>query len=58
MIFLLDTHVLIWLLEGSEKLGKQARKIIEQAFAEEAVAVSAITFWEIAMLEQRQRISS
>jgi len=57
MIFLLDIHVLIWLIEGENQLGKQARKFADQAFAEEKLAVSAMTFWEISMLQQRQRIS-
>ena len=57
MIFLLDIHVLIWLIEGENQLGKQARKFADQAFVEEKLAVSAMTFWEISMLQQRQRIS-
>jgi PIN domain nuclease of toxin-antitoxin system len=57
VIFLLDTHVLIWLLEGNERLGQQAKQLADRAFAENALSVSAITFWETAMLQQRQRIS-
>jgi len=57
MIFLLDTHALIWLIESDNQLGSQARKLADNAFVEEKLAVSAMTFWEISMLQQRQRIS-
>ena len=57
MIFLLDTHVLIWLIESDNQLGKQARKLADKGFFEEKLAVSAMTFWEVSMLQQRQRIS-
>ena len=54
---LLDTHVLVWLDEGSDKLGKQARHAIEAAFEADSLAVCAISFWELAMLQQRGRIA-
>ena len=54
---LLDTHVLVWLDAGSDKLGKQARHAIETAFEAGSLAVSAISFWELAMLQQRGRIA-
>lgn len=54
---LLDTHVLVWLDEGSDKLGKHARRAIEQAFEADGLAVCAISFWELAMLQQRGRIA-
>ncbi len=56
-MILLDTHALVWLLEGLPALGKKARKIADQALAEDALAVSAISFWEIALLHQKERIS-
>jgi len=56
-VMLLDTHVLVWLDEGSDKLGKQARHAIETAFETDSLAVCAISFWELAMLQQRGRIA-
>ena len=47
MNFLLDTHVLIWWIEGSPKLGKRAKKSLLHPDA--AVWVSAATIWEIAI---------
>lgn len=55
-MMLLDTHVLVWLDAGSDKLGKRARRAIESAFEADELAVCAISFWELAMLQQRGRI--
>jgi len=57
MLTILDTHVLAWLDEGNKRLGIRARKKIDNAFKEDQLAVSAISFWEIAMLEKKQRLS-
>ncbi len=56
MKILLDTHVLIWLMEGQSRLGKRALAVIEKAKADEEASVSAISFLEVGMLEQRGRI--
>jgi PIN domain nuclease of toxin-antitoxin system len=44
---LLDTHALIWALEGSKKLSKIARRVIESPQNE--IIVSAASAWEIAI---------
>jgi PIN domain nuclease of toxin-antitoxin system len=54
---LLDTHVLVWLVEGMAQLRAPARRTIERAAAGDGIAVSAISFWEIAMLAVRGRIA-
>ncbi len=54
-LVLLDTHVWVWLLNGSERLGPKARKAIQRSLAEEAVLVSAISPWEVAMLVSKGR---
>jgi PIN domain nuclease of toxin-antitoxin system len=56
-MLLLDTHVLIWLAEGLGDLSLHSRKIIDEAAFTEGIAVSSISFWEIAMLSLRGRIS-
>jgi PIN domain nuclease of toxin-antitoxin system len=43
---LLDTHALIWFLQGDERLPPKAREAIEDA--DNDVYVSAATAWEIA----------
>lgn len=55
-LVLLDTHAWVWLLNGSERLGSKARKAIQQSVAEEAVLVSAISPWEVAMLVAKGRL--
>ena len=55
-MILLDTHVLIWFVQGNERLGAGARRSIEQGLAQGEAMVSVITFWEIAMLVRRGRV--
>jgi PIN domain nuclease of toxin-antitoxin system len=52
-----DTHVLVWLLEGDPRLGPKARQALERAAQDDAVHVSAITPWEIAMLVDKGRLA-
>mgnify|MGYP003374771085 CR=1 FL=1 len=54
---LLDTHVLVWLLSGSSRLGAQARAFLQQAVQDHPLFVSAITPWEIAMLVSKGRLA-
>ena len=53
---LLDTHVLIWLMNGDDALSKKSQKIIENARKDGNIFISAISVWEVGMLEQKQRI--
>ena len=53
---LLDTHVLLWLLSGSDKIGKKSSIIISEAVQAEKLYISAISIWEIAMLAEKGRI--
>ena len=53
---LLDTHTLLWLRAGDPKLGPAAREEIQRAWEANEVAVSAMSFWEIAMLKEKGRI--
>lgn len=55
-MILLDTHVLIWMDAGEARLGIQGRQRIERAWRDDQVAVSAISFWECAVLHARGRI--
>ncbi len=49
-MILLDTHTLIWLDAGFNKLGVQAREHLDSALRDERLTVSAISFWEVGML--------
>lgn len=56
-MILLDTHALLWLESGSERLGSRTRRLVDRALADEALGVSAITFWEIGMLIAKERLA-
>lgn len=56
-MILLDTQVLIWLMSNDSRLGPEARQAIDRAWAEEEAAVSAFSFWEIAMLHSKGRMT-
>jgi PIN domain nuclease of toxin-antitoxin system len=56
MRILLDTHVLVWLLEDSERIGEPVHAQIQQSADEDSLFVSAITPWEIAMLVTKGRL--
>jgi Uncharacterized protein conserved in bacteria len=53
---ILDTHTLLWMDRDDPALGVQARQRIEADWRVGQVAVSAISFWEVAMLAERGRI--
>ena len=55
-MILLDTHVLVWLLSDEQQLGNQTRQMIDQAWSSNEAAVSAISFWEVAMLQDKGRL--
>jgi PIN domain nuclease of toxin-antitoxin system len=54
---LLDTHVLVRLIDGNQKLGVRAREAIRLAYSEDRAVVSAITPWEIALLISKGRLT-
>ena len=56
-MILMDTHVLLWSRTGAGQTGPRSRRRIEQALHESDLAVSAFSFWEIAMLQAKGRIS-
>lgn len=47
MKLLLDTHILLWLLAGSDRLDKAAMAVIEDAANQ--VFASTISVWEVAI---------
>lgn len=55
-LILLDTHVVLWFRSGVP-LRAEAMRAIQGASRERAVAVSAISAWEIGMLAMKRRIA-
>ena len=50
-MIVLDTHALVWWVNGDDRLSAHARELIEQTIASagQRVLVSAISAWEIAI---------
>ena len=59
-MLLLDTHVWVWLLEGSDRLtsGRAATvlPVLREAADRGELRISVISIWEVAMLEARGRL--
>jgi PIN domain nuclease of toxin-antitoxin system len=53
-VILLDTHAAIWLV--IDGLGKQSQRIADKALADDRLAVSAFSFWELGMLIAKRRL--
>lgn len=53
---LLDTHVLIWWLQGDGPLSAAQRRVLSAAEAESPLRVSDISLWEIVTLHRLGRI--
>jgi len=53
----IDTHVLVWLLEKNKQLGATAREALKKAASVHALYVPAITPWEIAMLVSKGKLT-
>ena len=57
-LILLDTHVWIWLINGDEQLKLSVvLPLIEQSARLSNIKVSAISVWEVSMLEAKGKIS-
>ncbi len=57
LVIVLDTHVLIWFAEDVPDLGRRAAALAEEALSSDDLAVSAVSFWEIAMLARKGRLN-
>jgi PIN domain nuclease of toxin-antitoxin system len=55
-MILADTHALLWLRTGEARLGAGARRALDDALHDQELAVSAMTFWEVAMLKSKGRL--
>ena len=56
-VILLDTHVLVWMDTDDAALGRAARRAVQEAWGDQQIAVSAVSFWECTMLHARGRIT-
>lgn len=52
--YLLDSHVLIWLLYEPERIGPRTTKLLQEA---EAVLVSAVSLWELSLKHEKRKLA-
>jgi PIN domain nuclease of toxin-antitoxin system len=56
-VLLLDTHVLVWTLEGDvRRVGRRSRALLTRAESRDAVRVSPVSLFEVAALHTLGRI--
>jgi len=55
-VIVLDTHTLVWWINGDEALSEKAKATIGPEMDGGQIIVSAISAWEIAMLVQREKL--
>ena len=55
-MILVDTHIFFWFQIGDSNLDNKAIKILKNAHEKGELFVSAISIWEIAMLEKAGKI--
>lgn len=56
-MIVLDTHVLLWFDRHDPALGEETIAEVTNALAVDALAASAISFWEVALLLRRRRLA-
>ena len=56
-MILLDTHALVWLANDDAALGRSSRSLLNEARNQQMIAVSAVSFWEVALLAEKRRIN-
>ena len=55
-MIVLDTHVLVWWVNGDDLLSSKASRAIERELDGGQIIVSSISAWEIAMLVEREKL--
>ena len=55
-MILLDTQAALWSITNNALLGRRSRRIISQALSNDVLAISAVSFWEIAILIAKKRL--
>ena len=56
MIFLLDTHIIVWWFEKNVRLSSAQKEVLASADPENPLAVSDISLWEISTLTSLGRL--
>ncbi|MDA1079732.1 MAG: type II toxin-antitoxin system VapC family toxin [bacterium] len=53
----MDSHTLLWWISNPENLGVRAKQQIKIAQKTNSILISAVSVWEISLLEQKKRIA-
>lgn len=56
MKYLLDTHILLWWIEGAGRMNAAQQQAVASASPQKPLLLSDITLWEIATLVQLGRV--
>ena len=57
MTFVLDTHVLLWWIEGGQRhLSRPQSRVLKRVTAEQPLHVADVTLWEVATLVELGRV--
>ncbi len=56
-MIVIDTHALVWLIQGDRRLGAEARRVTAQSQAGGTILIPAIVPWEVSMLVGKDRMS-
>lgn len=56
-VTVLDTHALVWVLQGNARLGARAGRLAERALVTDTLHASAIAFWEVSLLVAHSRLT-
>ena len=57
-MLIVDTHTLLWSRRHPSPMGPGSMEEIDAAWQADNLAVSAFTFWEVAMLRAKDRLDS
>ena len=57
-MLIVDTHALLWSRRRPSPMGPGSMEEIDAAWQADSLAVSAFTFWEVAMLRAKDRLDS
>jgi PIN domain nuclease of toxin-antitoxin system len=55
-VILLDTHAILWMANEDPALGRDSRLKVQVAREQGQLAISSISFWEIALLSEKRRL--
>ncbi len=57
-MIVIDTHILVWWVNGSDSLSATAKKTIKNTLSRASeILISSISAWEIAMLVEKGRLT-